>query len=347
MSEMSQEMSESTPPAAKQAGPQGSPASPVSSARFRIIALAVILLVVGIVLWLALRHTGSSKSHALNASAVSETQLNNLATTAGHPVFWIGSKSGYTYELSQSPNGNIYVRYLPAGVAVGSSKPYLTVGTYPFAGAYAALQTVSRQNGETHFRLAHGGLAVVASSYPDSVHIAYPGVDYQVEVYDPTPGVASALVAGGKVAAFGNLAPAAKPRAISAAGLRALAKSLKHSIYWVGAKKGDTYEVTETSNGQVYLRYLPSGVAVGAGQAYLTVATYPYPGALAALQAVSKTQGNSSFKLPGGGLAEFSTSDPRSVHVAFPGSDYQIEVFDPSAGAARRLVSSGQLTAIG
>lgn len=343
---MSQEMSEPVPPTASRTSPErGSPA-PSRSAQLRIAALVGILIVVALVLWLALRGNDSSKSQPLNASAVTNTQLSDLATKVGHPVFWLGGKSNNTYELTQSANGNIYVRYLPAGVAVGTTKPYLTVGTYPFPGAYAALQAVAKHSGETRIRIAHNGIAVVGASDPQSVHIAYPGIDYQVEVYDPSPGAATALVAAGKVAAFGSLAPPVKPEAITATGLSGLAKSLQHPIYWLGPKAG-TYELTQTSSGQVYLRYLPSGVAVGATQPYLTVATYPYPGALAALQAVAKSNGNSSFSLPGGGVAEFSTSDPRSVHVAYPGSDFQIEVFDPAAGAARHFVSSGQLKAIG
>jgi hypothetical protein len=42
-----------------------------------------------------------------------------------------------------------------------------------------------------------------------------------------------------------------------------------------------------------------------------------------------------------------SKADPTSIHLAYPGSDYQVEVFDPSAAVARRVVSSGQLTTIG
>src|SRR5690242_1162765 len=37
------------------------------------------------------------------------------------------------------------------------------------------------------------------------------------------------------------------PVAMSPAGLRALASKVKHPIYWAGAKRGFTYEVTETS----------------------------------------------------------------------------------------------------
>ena len=105
----------------------------------------------------------------------------------GHPIFWLGPKKGYTYELTQTGNGKIYVRYLPHGVDVGADKPYLTVATYPFPGAYAAIRKQATAKGAVTARLAGGGVAVLDDGYPESVHVAYPGVDYQVEVYDPTP----------------------------------------------------------------------------------------------------------------------------------------------------------------
>jgi hypothetical protein len=336
---------------APQPGPQRDAPAPSRTAGFRITALVVILIVGGVIAWLALRNTSSSNAPALQASAASEAQLADLATTLGHPIFWVGPQSGDTYELSQSSNGTVYIRYLPAGVAVGSSKPYLTVATYPFAGAYAALQTVAKQSGETAIKVGNGGLAVVAASYPASVHVAYPGVDYQVEVFDPTAGSATALVAGGKLKAFGTLsagsAASLRPHALTPAGLRALAKRLNHPLYWVGGKAGDTYEVTQTSNGQVYIRYLPAGVKVGASQAYLTVGTYPYAGAFTAIQGLAKQSGTTTIKLSGGGLAVLDPKYPKSIHLAFPGSDYEVEVFSPSPSVVHQLVSTGRVTAIG
>jgi hypothetical protein len=50
--------------------------------------------------------------------------------------------------------------------------------------------------------------------------------------------------------------------------------------------------------------------------------------------------------LAGGGLAVFDPSDPTHIHLAYPGSDYQVEVFDPT-GRDRQIVSSGRVTTIG
>ena len=64
-------------------------------------------------------------------------------------------------ELTQLANGTIYVRYLPKGVTIGSDTPQLTVATYPFPGAYEALQAVAKQKGSTPINVSQGGIAVV------------------------------------------------------------------------------------------------------------------------------------------------------------------------------------------
>ncbi len=32
------------------------------------------------------------------------------------PIYWVGPKNGFSYEFTRTPNGNVYVRYLPQGV---------------------------------------------------------------------------------------------------------------------------------------------------------------------------------------------------------------------------------------
>ncbi len=134
------------------------------------------------------------------------------------------------------------------------------------------------------------------------------------------------------------------PVAATPASLATFAAALKRPIYWAGPIPGDTYEFTETNTGNIFVRYLPKGVRVGDPRpAFRVIATYPYPGALAGLAAVAGTTGQ---HLPGGGLMVPSARYPKSVHVAYPNSAYEIEVFDPVPGQARALVLAGQVQPI-
>lgn len=324
--------------------------------RFRLGAVIAVALAAGFVAWLVLRdNDSSSRAQASGATAMTPTGLARLARTVRHPVFWLGPRRNITYEVTQTGNGKIYVRYLPAGVDVGSGKPYLTVATYPFPGSYAAIRKQAGAKGAVAARLADGGIAVLDNGYPQSVHIAYPGLNYQVEVYDPTPARAMHLVSAGQLVSLGSLATrrttrapqriGSKPRAATTAELSSLARRLGHPIYWAGPKRGFTYELSTTSTGRVFIRYLPSGVKVGDPRArYVTVATYPFPGAF---PAVARTaSGAATIKLARGGIGVVDRAYPKSIHLAYPGSNYQVEVYDPSPSAGRKLVAAGAIAPV-
>ncbi len=140
---------------------------------------------------------------------------------------------------------------------------------------------------------------------------------------------------------------AAGPAATTTAKLRALSVELGHPIYWAGAVPDSTYELTRTSDDRIFIRYLPHGVPVGIRQAsYTIVGTYPVPNAYKVLQGLAKKTGESTFSAPVGGFAVYSTAQPTNVYLAYPGSNVQIEVYDPSPQRARRLITSGQVAAI-
>lgn len=129
------------------------------------------------------------------------------------------------------------------------------------------------------------------------------------------------------------------PVALSARGLATLTQAAGQSIYWVGEQPGVKYELSQNGS-QTYVRYLPTGVAAGDTRQLLTVGTYPVPNAYD-VTAGTRNQGAKILDIPGGGVAAVSTDSPTSVYVAFPGVDYQIEVYDPDPAAALRLVKSG------
>jgi hypothetical protein len=135
------------------------------------------------------------------------------------------------------------------------------------------------------------------------------------------------------------------PVAATVAKLRVIARV--RPVYWVGPKHGVTYELTRTSNGRTFIRYLPRGVRVGSRRNnVLFVGTYAVPDAYKALRKAAKASGDVTFKAPRGGLAIYSRAGATNVYVAYPGSNYQIEVYDPNPTRARQLVKSGAIRPI-
>ena len=140
---------------------------------------------------------------------------------------------------------------------------------------------------------------------------------------------------------------ASGPEATSADKLRALSVELGHPLYWAGPLPDRTYELTRTSDNRVFIRYLPKGVPVGIRQAAFTiVGTYPVANAYKVLQGLAKKPGETTFSAPVGGFAVYSTAQPTNVYLAYPGSNVQIEVYDPSPVRARKLITSGQVTPV-
>jgi hypothetical protein len=157
--------------------------------RIRLGALVAVVLAAGVIAWVVIGSLSSNSTRTPNSPVapvgLSASGLLTLArATAGQPIYWAGTRQGYLYELSRTSSG-VFVRYLPPGVEVGAKgAKFLVIATYPFANAFETLQKVA--NGQ-EISLPGGGIAVVDKPYPKSVHLAYPGVDYQVEVYDPSP----------------------------------------------------------------------------------------------------------------------------------------------------------------
>jgi hypothetical protein len=145
----------------------------------------------------------------------------------------------------------------------------------------------------------------------------------------------------GKKAAVKTVAPIG-PIGLSAKGLKKLAGAVGQPIYWAGPRKA-LYELTRTKKGTVYVRYLPRDGTVGSkSPKYLIIATYAYPNALEALQNADGRK----IALRGGGLAVVDAKQPKSVHVAFPGKNIQVEIYDPSPQHAISVAQSGKVRPI-
>jgi hypothetical protein len=132
----------------------------------------------------------------------------------------------------------------------------------------------------------------------------------------------------------------AGPRIATVDGLSAVSGLRRQPVFWVGARPGAAYEVTESSD-RVFIRYLRSSTQLGSPRPdFLTVATYARPDAYADIEAAAQRPGAVTIALPGG-LAVYDAATPTSVYLALRGSTQQVEVYSPSALEARRLVESG------
>jgi hypothetical protein len=315
-----------------------------------VVAFAVLTVLVVAIVWLFIREYGSSNAPITSTRSV-RVSLAGLRTLAGvvpSPIYWVGPQRGRTYELTKTDHDLVWIRYLPPGVAIGSDAPYLFVGTYPMHDAFDATSRLAQQRGSVKIPVANGGVAYYDTSSPNNIYLAYPGVDAQIEVYDPSAGRAQQVVASGQVQPVTvKDGTETGPRGVSSTKLKTLASSSDHPIYWAGNDPGVTYELWQTSDGSVFVRYLPRGVPVGAVKPYLTVGTYPLHDAFTVTKTLAQRPGMVRIEIGGGAIAFFSKTTPTNVYLAYPGVDVQIEVYDPSPTRARGFVASQRITPVG
>jgi hypothetical protein len=138
--------------------------------------------------------------NAYGPRLLTPTRLAAQSEALQTSIYWDGPREGYRYELWRLPNANVFVRYLPEGVTAGAnSTNYLIVATYQVPDAFAVLK--ERANGNAI--AGPGGSIVLVDRRrgfkSTSVYVAFPNVDYEIEIYDPSPAVALATAESGDI----------------------------------------------------------------------------------------------------------------------------------------------------
>ena len=143
---------------------------------------------------------GGGSSQPTKPIEATVDRLLELSSVVGHPVYWAGARPGKKYELTIDNDQNIFIRYLDPGVPIGSKDvSSLTVGTYPVRDAVAALQHEADKPGASTDSAPGGGFVLTSSDAPQSVYLAFPNSNYQIEVYDPDPRRALSLATSGAI----------------------------------------------------------------------------------------------------------------------------------------------------
>jgi len=322
--------------------------------QMRLGAVVALAVAVAFVVWLVVRGSdGESKGPVPKAAPAVPVSLSGLMTSGGalkRPIYWAGARPTFQYELTKTDDGRVWIRYLPKDEDIGEQEtPYLAVGTYPVANAFAVTSTAAGAEGAVRLHPSNGAVAFYSKDRLTNVYLAFRGSDYQIEVFDPSASTARALVQNGQIKPIpgtkGN-GSSSGAQAMTESAPKSLAARTTGPIYWIGAKPNVKYEVTQSPDGRTYIRYLPHGASVGTATQYLTIGTYPVKNALEVTKAAAKGGDAETIDVDRGGFAFYSKSSPANVHLAYPGEDYQIEVFDPSAQRAREIVSAGRLTTV-
>jgi len=175
--------------------------------RIRFGLLALLVVAAGAFLLIKVLGDDDDSSSGDVAAApvgLSKTELLDSAGDFTHVAYWVGPQGADQYELTDTPDGRIYVRYLTAGADVGSDAPnFLTVGTYAFPAAKKGLRT-AESGGQVESVEDGPGYTVANGLSGNNVYVVFDDQpDLQVEVFSPQPGEARDLVDSGALKPIG------------------------------------------------------------------------------------------------------------------------------------------------
>jgi hypothetical protein len=134
---------------------------------------------------------------------------------------------------------------------------------------------------------------------------------------------------------------------VSVGSLRDEVAARSTPVYWAGPPSGSKLELSQPSAERTYVRYLTGDARAGDRRPFLTVGSYRVADPTAVLRREGGKAGGVLAKAPRGGTVYFSRESPKSVYLAYPGEDVEIEVFAPNFEQALQLVTSGRIVPVG
>jgi len=161
----------------------------------KTIALMLISFALGSVLTYSLTSPSDNSSTVSTSTftdvttgkvALTESELIDAVKQLGVDVYWAGPVKGAKYTLAVPADGQAYVRYLPNGDGLTDTKPnYVVIATYTTTNAFSATQAAGNQSNGVTFVNTEGAAVFYNKDTPTNVYVAYPNLNYQIEVFDP------------------------------------------------------------------------------------------------------------------------------------------------------------------
>lgn len=172
----------------------------------RLYGIVAAVAIVGLALILLLS-SGDDDSGDEPGSApevLSVEALGDAVSGQEPPVYWAGEQSDAEVELSRPEDSRTYIRYLTDGAEAGDERAdFLTIGTYSHTDPVAALRKQGKEPGGVIATAPGGATVYFNRKQPNSVYLAYPGVEAEIEVYDPNFTRALQLVNSGQIVPVG------------------------------------------------------------------------------------------------------------------------------------------------
>lgn len=176
-----------------------------------LIAGAVVIIVVAAILSFTLggddNKTSSPTNNGGNTAVAPVAPVNAeglktavAAVGGAGKVYWAGEEANFTYVFRSEANGQASVRYIPPdGDPNAQGAVYRVLGNYPIPNAFEVTKKAADGADSVLLTNSDGSIVVYNKNKTTNVYIAFPDVDVQIEIFDPTPGKALELATSGRI----------------------------------------------------------------------------------------------------------------------------------------------------
>ncbi len=125
---------------------------------------------------------------------LTESELKSIVKENNIQAYWAGPIKNATYTLNSSTAGQVFVRYVPEGEKCDDVRPnFRVIATYEEADAFATTESAGTTADGVSLLNTDGSIVYFNKNVPTNIYVAYPGINYQIEIYDPDPKEAVSL----------------------------------------------------------------------------------------------------------------------------------------------------------
>ena len=125
---------------------------------------------------------------------LTESELKSIISENNIQAYWTGPLKDATYSLNSSTAGQVFIRYIPKGQECDDVRPnFRVIATYEEVDAFTTTESAGTTSDGVSLLNADGSIVYFNKNIPTNIYVAYPGIDYQIEIYDPDPKEAVSL----------------------------------------------------------------------------------------------------------------------------------------------------------
>lgn len=119
---------------------------------------------------------------------LTESELKSIVKENEIRAYWTGPLKNATYSLNSSTAGQVFIRYVPEGEKCDDVRPnFRVIATYQETDAFSITESAGTTADGVSLLNADGSIVYFNKNVPTNIYLAYPGIDYQIEIYDPDP----------------------------------------------------------------------------------------------------------------------------------------------------------------